>query len=116
MVADTVVAGIKAKTKFASVTRGGEGKARTAVLEGKFTEFNAGSRALKMFVGFGAGKAYLKVSGRLLDGATGKELASFEDRETGYMGSLSMLSFEDLFPNQAKSLGVHIAEFVEKLH
>jgi hypothetical protein len=115
-VADSAVAEIKARTKFASVTRGGEAKGRTAVLEGKFTEFNVGSRALKFFVGFGAGKAYLKVSGRLLDGATGKELASFVDSETGYMGAVGMQSFEDLFPNQARGIGEHLSEFVQKLY
>jgi hypothetical protein len=38
------------------------------------------------------------------------------DLETGFKGVASMESFEDLFPHQAKSLGEHIGEFIEKLY
>jgi len=47
---------------------------------------------------------------------SGKELAIFEDQETGYRGVASMESLEDLFPHQAQSLGQNIGEFVEKLY
>ncbi len=70
----------------------------------------------KYWVGFGAGKTYLKVKGRLLDAKTGKELATFEDQETGFKGVASMESFEELFPHQAQALGQNIGEFVEKLY
>jgi len=115
-ITDTLEAELKAKNIFKNVVRGGESKAKAVILEGEITEFNAGSRALKMFVGFGAGKAYLKSKGRLLDAQTGKELAVFEDRETGYLGSMSVLSFEVLFPNQARSMGENLAKFFAKLY
>jgi hypothetical protein len=38
------------------------------------------------------------------------------DLETDFKGFASMESFEDLFPHQAKSLGEHIGEFIEKLY
>lgn len=115
-ITDTLEAELKAKNIFKNIVRGGESKGKAVILEGELTEFNAGSRALKMFVGFGAGKAYLKAKGRLLDAQTGKELAVFEDRETGYLGSMSALSFEVLFPNQARSMGENLAKFFEKLY
>jgi hypothetical protein len=65
---------------------------------------------------FGAGKTYLKAKGRLIDAQSGKELASFEDQETGFKGVASMESLDDLFPHQAKSLGENIGEFIEKLY
>jgi hypothetical protein len=107
---------LKLKKLFKKIVRNGEPKENAVILEGAITEFNAGSRALKFFVGFGAGKAYLRVKGRLVDASTGKELATFEDRETGYRGAVGMESYEDLFPHQAKSLGKHMAEFIEKLY
>ena len=73
-------------------------------------------QACRMFVGFGAGKTYLKVKGHLVDAQSGKELATFKDLETGFKGVNSLESFEDLFPHQAKSLGEHISEFIEKLY
>ena len=107
---------LKAKKLFTNIEINGEPKGNTVILEGAITEFNAGSRALKFFVGFGAGKAYLKVKGRLVDARSGKELATFVDRETGYRGAVTMESFEDLFPHQAKSLGENISQFIEKLY
>ncbi|QEM67802.1 DUF4410 domain-containing protein [Geobacter sp. FeAm09] len=101
---------------FKRVLVNSEPQGSAVILEGAFTEFNGGSRALRFWVGFGAGKTYLKVKGRLLDAASGKELATFEDQETGYRGVASMESFEDLFPHQAQSLGQNIGEFLEKLY
>lgn len=107
---------LKGKKLFKNIVKNGEPKGKAVILEGKITEFNAGSRALKFWVGFGAGKAYLKFKGRLVDAATGKELAVFEDRETGYRGAVGMESYEDLFPHQAKSIGQNLSIFLEKLY
>ena len=115
-ISDSLEMELKLKKLFKSIQRNGDAKGKALVLEGSISEFNAGSRALKFFVGFGAGMAYLKVKGRLIDAQTGKELASFEDRETGYRGAVSLESYEDLFPHQAKSIGGHLANFIEKLY
>ncbi len=115
-IADTLTAELKSKAVFKKITRNGEPGSGTIILEGRFSEFNAGSRALKFFVGFGAGKAYLKFKGRFIDGATGRELATFEDRETGYLGSMSALSYQELFPHQAKSIGENLAKFLTALY
>lgn len=112
----TLESTLKANNIFKKIVVNGNADGKVAVLEGSFSEFNAGSRALKFWVGFGAGKAYIKFKGRLLDKASGKELAKFEDRETGYRGAMSMESYEDLFPHQAKSIGENLAKFLEKLY
>jgi curli biogenesis system outer membrane secretion channel CsgG len=115
-IALTLEGELKAKKLFKNIKKNGEVTGKAVILEGQISEFNAGSRALKFFVGFGAGKAYLKFKGRLVDAATGKELATFEDRETGYRGAVSLESYEDLFPHQAKSIGQNLAKFLEKLY
>lgn len=107
---------LKSRKMFKNIVKNAEPKGKAVILETTITEFNAGSRALKFFVGFGAGKVYLKVKGRLVDAESGKELATFEDRETGYRGSMTLEGFEGLFPHQAKSLGENIAKFIEKLY
>lgn len=107
---------LKKNKIFKKIVKNGAASDRVVILEGNFSEFNAGSRALKFWVGFGAGKAYIKFNGRLIDGASGKELATFEDRETGYRGSLSLESYQDLFPHQAKSIGENLSRFLEKLY
>ena len=115
-ITDNVEMQLKIKKLFSTILINAEPKENAVILEGAFTEFNAGSRALKFFVGFGAGMAYLKIKGRLIDAQTGQELAVFVDRETGYREAIGMESYLDLFPHQAKSLGENIAEFIEKLY
>jgi hypothetical protein len=112
----TLESELKAKKIFKTVVRNHGPKERAVILEGQFSEFNAGSKALKFFVGFGAGKAYIKFKGRLLDAASGKELALFEDRETGYRGSMTFEGYQDLFPHQAKGIGENLANFLIKLY
>lgn len=115
-IALTLESELKSRNIFKKIVKGETATGKAVILEGKFSEFNAGSRALKFFVGFGSGKAYIKFKGRILDAKTGKELALFEDRETGYRGSMSLESYEDLFPHQAKSIGQNLAVFLEKLY
>jgi len=107
---------LKVRKLFKTILRNAEPKGNAVVFEGAFTEFNAGNRAARFWVGFGAGKTYLKMKGRLIDAATGKDLAVFEDRETGYKGVATMEDFEGLFPHQAKSIGENIANFIQKLY
>jgi hypothetical protein len=71
---------MKKRKLFKNVVLNSDAKENTVILEGSFTEFNVGSRAFRFWVGFGAGKTYLKAKGRLIDAQTGKELASFEDQ------------------------------------
>jgi len=115
-IADSLTSELKSKGIFKSVLRNNAPDGKVIILEGRFSEFNAGNRALKMFVGFGAGKAYLKFKGRFIDGTTGQELALFEDRETGYLGSMSSFAYDVLFPHQAKSIGENLAKFLIKLY
>jgi len=112
----SIIAEMKKRKLFKNVIENGDVKENAVILEGKFTEFNGGSRALRFWVGLGAGKTYLAVKGRLIDAQSGKELASFEDQETGLKGWGSMESLDDLFPHQAQSLGEHVGEFIEKLY
>ncbi|MEI6215316.1 MAG: DUF4410 domain-containing protein [Desulfuromonadales bacterium] len=114
-IADALTSQLKSKGLFKEISRNSASGGRQIILEGKISEFNAGSKALKFFVGFGAGKAYLKFKGRFVD-STGKELATFEDRETGYLGSMEMISYDKLFPYQATSIGENLAKFLIKLY
>lgn len=115
-IALTLEAELKDKKVFSSIIKNGQPEGRAVILEGQFSEFNAGSRALKFFVGFGAGKVYIKFKGRLIDAASGKELAVFEDRETGYRGSMTLEGYQDLFPHQAKGIGENLSKFLIALY
>jgi hypothetical protein len=107
---------LKARKLFKNILKNDKPIGRAVIIEGEIVEFNAGNRALRFWVGFGAGKTYLKMKGRLVDAQTGVVLATFVDRETGYKGTMTLESYEGLFPYQAKSLGENVAQFIEKLH
>lgn len=108
--------GLRSRKLFKAIEKNSQSTGKALILEGEIVEFNAGSRAMRFWVGFGAGKTYLLLKGRLLDAQSGKELATFVDRETGFKGAMSMERFEDLFPHQAKSMGENVATFIEKLY
>lgn len=115
-VTDSLEMELKLRKLFKTILKNGPPTGKAVIFEGSFTEFNAGNRATRFWVGFGAGKTYLKVKGQLIDAETGKQLATFEDRETGYRGAVTMESYDDLFPHQAKSLGENLANFIQKLY
>ena len=82
------------------------------VIEGKFVTIDPGSRAKRYFVGFGAGKSSVKVTGVVKD-STGKTLATFEQRRVGAMGLGGGDSLGKLMTD-ARNIGEDIAKFVAK--
>ena len=82
------------------------------VVEGTFDTIDPGSRTKRYFAGFGAGKSSVKVSGTLKD-ASGKTLASFEQRRVGAMGMGGGDSLEKL-TSDARSIGEDIGKFLAK--
>jgi hypothetical protein len=82
------------------------------LVEGTFDTIDPGSRTKRYFAGFGAGKSSVKVSGTLKD-ASGKTLASFEQRRVGAMGMGGGDSLEKL-TSDARSIGEDIGKFLAR--
>jgi hypothetical protein len=82
------------------------------VVEGKFVTIDPGSRAKRYFVGFGAGKSSVKVVGTVKD-ASGRTLATFEQRRVGAMGFGGGDSLGKLMTD-SKNIGEDIAKFLAK--
>jgi len=82
------------------------------VVEGKFNELNPGSRTKRYFAGFGAGKSSVKVSGTVKD-ATGRTLATFQQRRIGTMGMGGGDSLGKLM-SDSRSIGEDIAKFLAR--
>lgn len=82
------------------------------VVAGKFITIDPGSRAKRYFVGFGAGKSSVKVSGAVTD-ASGKTLANFEQRRIGAMGLGGGDSLGKLMTD-SKNIGEDIAKFLAR--
>ncbi|HCE69638.1 MAG: hypothetical protein A2X82_20015 [Geobacteraceae bacterium GWC2_55_20] len=75
---------LNSKKLFDTVRINGLPMENSAIVEGKFTLINGGNAAKRIF--FGAfGKSEVKIHGRIVDGATGKEITTFNFRRSSPM-------------------------------
>jgi hypothetical protein len=86
--------------------------AGAVVIDGKFVTLDPGSRTKRYFVGFGAGKSSVKVTGTVKD-ASGRTLATFEQRRIGAMGLGGGDSLGKLMTD-SKNIGEDIAKFIAR--
>lgn len=113
LLSEEFVKRMQSKKLFDRVGRNGDTGPQTLILEGRFSKIDAGNRALKFWVGFGAGKSTLTMEGKLTDGATGEVLAVFEnDRHAPF----NMADMEKIFDEDTKNLAKDLVEFIEKLY
>jgi len=80
------------------------------VIDGKFLTINPGSRAKRYWVGFGAGRSGVYVSGRVLDGQ-GKLLAEFQQGRHSGIGSYGG-SYVKFLTDDVEDIGEDIAGFL----
>jgi hypothetical protein len=113
MLGDRFVAKLKELGPFSEVSvLGSDATVPTdaVIVEGKFTELDPGSRAKRYFVGFGAGKSGVTVSGSIKT-ADGTLLATFTQRRIGVMGAGGGDSLGKL-AGDTKSIGEDLAKFL----
>jgi hypothetical protein len=84
----------------------------TLIVEGKFVTLDPGSRTKRYFVGFGAGKSSVKVTGIVKD-ASGRTLATFEQRRIGAMGFGGGDSLGKLMAD-SRNIGEDLAKFLAR--
>lgn len=111
MLADAFASKLKSLGPFSSVSTGGSGEpaADAIVIEGKFTSIDPGSRAKRYFVGFGAGKSVVEVTGTVKMGD--RVLATFKQKRLGVMGNAGGDSLKKLTADTEK-IGEDLAKFL----
>lgn len=113
----TVENELKRRKLFNNVKINAKPKGNELIFNANVDEFNAGSRALTMLVGFGSGKVHIVMTGKFIDAKTGKELASFKDQEAGgFFGSQDLGGFEGKFPAFVGRIATLSTDFMEKLY
>jgi hypothetical protein len=106
------VDGLKAKTSLALVSEASE---RTLIVRGKVTKLEPGSRAKRMFVGFGAGAACAGVSGEIVDAATGEVLLRFtQERRSGIDRFGRGSSYEEIMKRSLRAIGADVANLLKE--
>ncbi|MDD2540008.1 MAG: DUF4410 domain-containing protein [Desulfuromonadaceae bacterium] len=113
----TVAAELKKRGLFKDIKINVKPKGKELIYNASVNEFNAGSRALTMFIGFGSGKVHVIMTGKFIDAKTGKELASFKDQEAGgFFGSQDLGGYEGKFPAFIGRIATQSTDFIEKLY
>lgn len=111
MLAGAFVTKLKALGPLTNVSTAAAGApgADAIVIEGKFITIDPGSRAKRYFVGFGAGKSVVEVSGAIKRGE--QVLATFKQKRLGVMGSGGGDSLKKL-TSDTENIGEDLAKFV----
>ncbi|MSN25840.1 MAG: DUF4410 domain-containing protein [Geobacter sp.] len=113
----TVETELKKRKLFKKIKINAKPEGNELIYNAKVDEFNAGSRALTMFVGFGSGKVHIVMTGKFIDAKSGTELASFKDQEAGgFFGSQDLVGFEGKFPAFVGRIALQSTDFIEKLY
>lgn len=114
-VPDSIASHLKSWELFEKIIRGEDGSASddVIVLEARFTKITTGSRALRFFVGFGAGSSTVGIEGKLIDKKTGEVLATFENNSHS---PASMGSYQVVLPADGSNNAKKIANFIKKLY
>ncbi|MGH9163528.1 MAG: DUF4410 domain-containing protein [Vicinamibacteraceae bacterium] len=115
LIAQAIVDALKETSSFPSVTLADEkGETRDGlVITGEVTALDPGSRKLRAFAGFGAGKSTVAVKAAIKDAASGKVLATFVHTHHGRGGWGGGDSIE-LMTGDSKNLGEDIADFLHR--
>ena len=109
---------LKGMKKFKNVVAGSSKKGKTLILEGKITKLSGGHGAAKFFLGWMTPQSlrtHIEISGHLVDAATGKDVATFNDVKSGVTGA-GLGFLKEVFVNLSGDLGRDLAEFVAKLY
>lgn len=86
---------------------------KTLLVRGKVTEMNPGSRALRFWVSFGAGSAWVQIQGEIVDAQSGNVLLRFTQRNVGAMGVVGE-SYETVFTRCVEGLGRDIGRLIKR--
>jgi hypothetical protein len=86
-----------------------EGQSVQGIYRANIDVFTAGNRALRFWVGFGAGKAHLKFTAQWLDGAT-KQVQ--DSKEFQRFGAMSLRSGGEIEQQMTELIGEYSQEFL----
>jgi hypothetical protein len=86
---------------------------RTLIIRGKVDELNPGSRAARMFAGYGAGAAGSKVTAEIVDAKTGEALVKFTQEHRSGGSFRSRGTYEGVMRDSIHATGQDIAHILD---
>jgi len=85
------------------------------IVRGKITALDPGSRAKRMWVGYGAGAARTAIEGEIVDGKTGQVLVRFtQERRSGIERFGRGSSYEEIMKRNLTAIGEDVANILKE--
>jgi len=85
------------------------------IVRGKVTALEPGSRAKRMWVGYGAGAARTAIDGEIVDAKTGEVLVRFtQERRSGVDLPFRGSSYEDIMKRNLSAIGEDVANLLKE--
>jgi hypothetical protein len=84
---------------------------KVLLLRGKVADIQPGSRAARYWGGFGAGAAWVKIDGEIVDAKSGAALLKFEQKRVGSMGAFGG-SYNGLLTDCVVEIGRDIGRLI----
>jgi hypothetical protein len=107
------LAGVKKGFPEATIAKSA-GAAGTLIVRGKVTVLDPGSRAKRMFVGYGAGAARTAIDGEIVDAKSGEVLIRFtQERRSGIERFGRGSSYEEIMNRNLTAIGEDAANIIK---
>jgi hypothetical protein len=108
------LAGVKKGFPDAAIAQGA-GAAGTLIVRGKVTVLDPGSRAKRMWVGYGAGAARTAIDGEIVDAKSGEVLIRFtQERRSGIERFGRGSSYEEIMKRNLTAIGEDAANIIKE--
>jgi len=109
---ESFLKGLKKNVPDAAMAETQPGASRVLIVRGKVTLLEPGSRAKRMWVGYGAGASRAAISGEIVDGQTGEVLARFTQERRSAFDRLA--GYEEIMVRNVVAIGEDVGNLLKE--
>jgi len=109
---ESFLKGLKKNVPDAAMAETQPGASRVLIVRGKVTLMEPGSRAKRMWVGYGAGASRAAISGEIVDGQTGEVLARFTQERRSAFDRLA--GYEEIMVRNLVAIGEDVGNLLKE--
>jgi len=109
---ESFLKGLRKNVPDAAMAEGQPAASRVLIVRGKVTLLEPGSRAKRMWIGYGAGSSRAAISGEIVDGQTGEVLARFTQERRSAFDRLA--GYEEIMVRNIVAIGEDVGNLLKE--
>jgi hypothetical protein len=109
---ESFLKGLRKNVPDAAMADAQPGASRVLIVRGKVTLLEPGSRAKRMWIGYGAGSSRGAISGEIVDGQTGEVLARFTQERRSAFDHLA--GYEEIMVRNVVAIGEDVGNLLKE--